>query len=187
MLRLLDDLHTVVVFDMGYGAEEWNRAQRILAEMRDNKIPVQQFRFEDTDQIRLSHGILGVQSGIGQMAGLISCADEFIGYDSACQHIAAALRIPTLTIFAGTNNPRFIRRWSACGEETTTIIHINSHLEMNSSMIEGIVERIMQERFAVTRSTPSPPQRTIKTNILEQSVADNNQRKHEYRDRTSKR
>lgn len=187
MFRLLDDLHTVVVFDMGYGAEEWNRAQRILAAERNNKIPVQQFRFEDIDKIHLSHGILGLQSRIGQMAGLISCADEFIGYDSACQHIAAALRIPTLTIFAGTNNPRFIHRWSACGEEATKIIHINSHLEMNSSMIEGIVERIMQERLPVIRSTLSPPHRIIKTNIIEQSVVDKNQRKYEYRDRTSKR
>ena len=184
MLRLLDDLQTVVVFDMGYGDEEWNRADRILTEVRNKKIPAQQLQFKEIDQICLSYGIVGVQSGIGQMAGLISCADEFIGYDSACQHIAAALRIPTLTIFAGTNNPRFIHRWSACGEETTKIVHINSHLEMDSSMVEGIVERIMQERFPVTRSDPSPPQQTIK--IIEQSVADNNQRKHECRDRISK-
>ncbi len=144
--RLLEDPHTVVVLDMGFGDEEWDRARRILTEVQNHNTPVQQFRFEDMEQISFPHGILAVQSSIGQMAGLISCADEFIGYDSACQHIAAALRITTLTIFAGTNNPRFIRRWSACGQGTTKIIHINSHLEMNSSTIEGTIERIMQER-----------------------------------------
>jgi ADP-heptose:LPS heptosyltransferase len=185
--RLLEDIHAVVVFDMGYGVEEWDRAQRILAEMQNQNIPMQQLGFEDIEQISIPHGILGVQSTIGQMAGLISCADEFIGYDSACQHIAAALRIPTLTIFAGTNNPRFIRRWSACGEGTTKIIHINSPLEMNSSMIEGIVERIMQERIAAIGSAPATVQRTIKSNIGEQTAADMKQRKHKRRDHTSQR
>ncbi|MHC5140497.1 MAG: glycosyltransferase family 9 protein, partial [Planctomycetota bacterium] len=162
MLRLLEDLETVVVFDMGYGDDEWNRAESILAEVRNNKVSAQQLQFDQIDQVHLSHGIVGVQSGIGQMAGLISCADEFIGYDSACQHMAAALRIPTLTIFAGTNNPRFIHRWSACGQETTKIVHINSHLEMDTSMIDGIVERIMQERVPATDCTLSQSEPTSK-------------------------
>ena len=162
MLRLLEDCETVVVFDMGYGDDEWNRAERILAEVRNNKVSAQQLQFDQIDQVHLSHGIVGVQSGIGQMAGLISCADEFIGYDSACQHMAAALRIPTLTIFAGTNNPRFIHRWSACGQETTKIVHINSHLEMDASMIDGIVERIMQERVPATDCTLSQSESTSK-------------------------
>ena len=53
-----------------------------------------------------------VEAGIGQTAALIGTSDDFIGYDSACQHIAASLGIPAVTVFAGTNNPRFIRRWS---------------------------------------------------------------------------
>jgi ADP-heptose:LPS heptosyltransferase len=173
MLRLLEDCETVVVFDMGYGDEEWNRAESILAEVRNNKVSAQQLQrnnkvsaqqlqFDQIDQVHLSHGIVGVQSGIGQMAGLISCADEFIGYDSACQHMAAALQIPTLTIFAGTNNPRFIHRWSACGQETTKIVHINSHLEMDASMVDGIVERIMQERVPATDCTLSQSESTSK-------------------------
>jgi ADP-heptose:LPS heptosyltransferase len=186
ILRLLDDLKTVVIFDMGFGDEEWNRAQSILTEVRNMKIPTQQLRFEEMDQIRLSHGIVGAQSGIGQMAGLISYADEYIGYDSACQHIAAALRIPTLTIFAGTNNPRFIHRWSACGQETTKIIHVNSHLEMSSSMIKGIIERIMQERFPATEAAPSQTQPPIKICTIEKSVPCMSQSQYESRDRISK-
>ena len=58
----------------------------------------------------MSKGIIGVIAGIGDLAALISHSDEFIGYDSACQHIAASLAIPTYTVFAGSNNPRFIRR-----------------------------------------------------------------------------
>jgi ADP-heptose:LPS heptosyltransferase len=162
MRRLLEDCETVVVFDMGFGDDEWSRAERILTEVRKNKIAAQQLQFDQIDQLHLGHGIVGVQSGIGQMAGLISCADEFIGYDSACQHMAAALRIPTLTIFAGTNNPRFIHRWSACGQETTKIVHINSHLEMDTSMIDGIVERIMQERVPATDCTLSQSEPTSK-------------------------
>jgi ADP-heptose:LPS heptosyltransferase len=45
-------------------------------------------------------------------AGLIASTDLYIGYDSAFQHIAAALGVPVIDIFAHTENNRFIERWT---------------------------------------------------------------------------
>jgi hypothetical protein len=94
----------------------------------------------------LSHGIVAVKCDGGEMGALISHSDEYIGYDSACQHIAAAARTPTLTIFAGTNNKNFIRRWSACGDTDCRIVHVNTLTDPAHVDINEVIARIMRER-----------------------------------------
>ncbi len=55
--------------------------------------------------------VLVWQGGIGALAGLIAASDLYIGYDSAGQHIAAALGVPVLTVFVNNSTPRFAQRW----------------------------------------------------------------------------
>ena len=70
--------------------------------------------------------LLGVESTMAEVGALIACSDEFIGYDSACQHLAAALGVPTYTIFAGATNPRFVRRWHAFGPAKNEIVFVDT-------------------------------------------------------------
>ena len=62
------------------------------------------------------------QGGIGALAGLIAASDLYIGYDSAGQHIAAALGVPVLTVFVNNSTPRFAQRWRPFGQGPTAVL-----------------------------------------------------------------
>jgi len=146
LLRLLEDRSSVVLFDKGFGEEEHERAEQLLNELRDRGKIIQEYRFDQLQDTRISNGVIAFQSSIGENSALIKCSDEFIGYDSAFQHIAAALRVPTHTVFAGTNNVRFVRRWRACNIERSEVIHVDtlSHPPMFTD--DDIVERVIESR-----------------------------------------
>jgi ADP-heptose:LPS heptosyltransferase len=156
LLRLLREPNTVVLLDKGFGLEEHTEFEAIAAALQSKGVDMAQMRVGDAVPGDFSHGVLGVESTIGQMAALIGASDEYIGYDSACQHIAAAQGIPTTTVFAGTNNPAFIRRWSAYGDTHCHVIHAGLQPDGRRTDMDDIVERIMQER--IHRSTKSSAQ-----------------------------
>jgi ADP-heptose:LPS heptosyltransferase len=96
--------------------------------------------------VRISSGLISLKTQIGEIAAIISQCDEYIGYDSAGQHIAAAVGTPCLTIFAGSNNMRFIRRWSAFGPERCQIVHVDTLSDPSAIEVDDIIIRIMNER-----------------------------------------
>ncbi len=53
---------------------------------------------------------------------LIGESDLYIGYDSACQHIAAAQGVKTIDIFAGFRSPRMAQRWKPSGPAQVCMI-----------------------------------------------------------------
>jgi ADP-heptose:LPS heptosyltransferase len=59
---------------------------------------------------------------IGVLASLIGQSDLYIGYDSAGQHIAAALGVPCIDVMAGYSSPRILDRWRPTGPRETRII-----------------------------------------------------------------
>ncbi|MBW1774611.1 MAG: hypothetical protein JRJ82_17235 [Deltaproteobacteria bacterium] len=146
ILKLLDEPETVIVLDQGLGHEELERSKAIIKKVEEHGFTTRYGEFDSLDGINISRGIVGVVSGIGEIAALISQCDEFIGYDSACQHIAASLGIPTYTIFAGSNNARFIRRWSACGPAKSKIIHVDTLTHPPMFDTEDIITRIIDSR-----------------------------------------
>jgi ADP-heptose:LPS heptosyltransferase len=137
---------TVVLVDSGFGADEIERAKSLADDIRQCGHMAHETSFAAMDGVSLSHGVVTVGCTIGQMAALIAHSDEYIGYDSACQHIAAAARTPTLTIFAGSNNKNFVRRWSACGDADCRIVHVNTLTDPQHIAVDEIIARIMQER-----------------------------------------
>ena len=157
ILRLLQEPNTVVILDKGFGLEERKEFEAIAAALHSQGIQMAQMSFVDPTHEAFSHGVLGVECTIVQMASLIKASDEYIGYDSACQHIAAAQGIPTTTIFAGTNNPAFIRRWSAYGDKSCHVIHAGLQPDGRCVDVDDIVERIMQERIQRTSKRSSKP------------------------------
>jgi len=154
---------TVVVLDRGFGADEEERCALLMADMHEQGFPGVETPFTATDAPALSHGVVAVECGIGDMAALIAHSDEYIGYDSACQHIAAAVRTPTLTIFAGSNNKNFIRRWSACGDTDCRIVHVNTLTDSEHVDVNEVVGRVMQERALRTPEPPKPAVHEIRT------------------------
>ena len=154
---------TVVLLDRGFGAEEQSRTAAQIDAVRDRGLHALSTGFWDAELPRISHGIVGMDCAIGEVAALISRCDEFIGYDSACQHIAAASRTPTLTIFAGSNNMHFIRRWSACGDTQCKIVHVNTLTDPAHVDTGAVVESIMEDRKAAARVAVKRTHRILET------------------------
>jgi ADP-heptose:LPS heptosyltransferase len=147
LLRALAAIpETVVVLDRGFGADETERTWQLLTDARHCGVPGLEARFAGTNFPSMSHGVLTVECSIAEMAALIAQSDEYLGYDSACQHIAAAVGTPTLTVFAGSNNMNFVHRWSACGDTECKIVHVNTLSDPQHVDVDEIIARIMQDR-----------------------------------------
>ena len=152
--EVLKSPQTVVLLDRGFGEDELSRSDSLISYLRDQGHQTAGARLGDSEYPGISHGIVGVECSIGEIAALIAECDEFIGYDSACQHIAAAAQTPTLTIFAGSNNKSFIRRWSACGNTQCNIVHVNTLTDPRHIDTNEIVQRVMEERTSTIRLSP---------------------------------
>lgn len=154
---------TVVVLDRGFGADEEERSALLLVDAHHCGLPSAETSFAAEDMPVMPHGLVAIECGIGEMAALIAHSDEYIGYDSACQHIAAAARTPTLTIFAGSNNQNFIRRWTACGDTDCRIVHVNMLTDPAHMDVNEVIARIMQERARRSPERRQPRIREVRT------------------------
>ncbi|MEE4262927.1 MAG: glycosyltransferase family 9 protein [Desulfobacteraceae bacterium] len=146
LLSLLQEPDTVIVLDKGFGDQELRDSNLLLEAVKDHGFAVREAAFGTALDNCINSGVIGMQTRIGEIAALIAKCDEYIGYDSACQHIAAALEIPCLTIFAGSNNMRFIRRWSAFGPNSCQIVHVDTLTDPAAIDVEDIITRIMNQR-----------------------------------------
>jgi len=143
---LLRQPGTRVILDMGFGEEELQRSKTILAVAKMSGFKVSQTKFSLIDQLPEEFDLLGVQCSVGEIAALIEQSNEFIGYDSACQHIAAALGVKTYTVFAGTNNVKFIRRWHACGPNTSEILFVDTLTRDTRIDEDELIDRLLDLR-----------------------------------------
>ena len=146
LLSLLREPNTVIVLDKGLGEMELQSSNSLLDAVKQNGYPIKDAVFSAEFNSDINSGMIGLQTRIGEIAAIIAKCDEYIGYDSACQHIAAALQTPCLTIFAGSNNMRFIRRWSAFGANSCQIVHVDTLSDPTAIDVEDIITRIMNER-----------------------------------------
>lgn len=146
LLTLLRESNTVILLDKGFGDQESLHTNSLINAVKAQGYSVLHTVFGAENHEEINWGIIGVQNRIGEIAASIATANEFIGYDSACQHIAAALGTPSITIFAGSNNMRFIRRWSAYGPNSCHIIHVDTLTDPISIDVDDIITRIMQVR-----------------------------------------
>ncbi len=146
LLALLREKNTVVFLDKGAGGMEASGSETLLRVAEASGYSVSRACLGSRQNEVFQHGAIGVETTIGEIAGLIAAADEFIGYDSACQHIAAALETPCVTVFAGSNNMRFIRRWSAFGRNSCRIVHVDTLTDPISIDADDITARVMHAR-----------------------------------------
>jgi len=103
LLRLLTSTGASVLVDEGAGGEETARVQGLCA-----RVP-------------------GVQTWSGAYAPFayaITRAKQYVGYDSAGQHVAAASGTPLISIFAGYPSERMFQRWRPTGRGRIEIIKV---------------------------------------------------------------
>jgi ADP-heptose:LPS heptosyltransferase len=147
LLALLQESSTVVILDRGFGPEEAANTEALLQSIKKHGYVVQEDTFNQAAKnAPLSWGVLALETRMDEIGSLIANGDEFIGYDSACQHMAAALETPCITIFAGSNNMRFIRRWSALSKNSSHIVHADTLNHPLGVDDQDIVTRAMHLR-----------------------------------------
>lgn len=100
LLALLASLGADVLIDLGApGSEEEARVEAALGALGE------------------AAGNIGIHRGpFASFAALIASSSAYIGYDSAGQHVAAALGIPLVSVFQGYASERMLARWRPAGE-----------------------------------------------------------------------
>jgi ADP-heptose:LPS heptosyltransferase len=111
-----------VVLDHGAGEEEAARTKRLADSVRRRGGRVIEMTAGAGDGGGLPCEMMTWRGGIGAWARIIAASDEYIGYDSAGQHIAAALGIPTIGIFSANSTERFRQRWRPTGPGMVRVI-----------------------------------------------------------------
>ena len=148
---ILQHPQTVILLDQGAGDEERRYITALMDKIKEKGSPTRHSTFEGCRDVDISSGVFVLETQIGEIAAIISESDEYIGYDSACQHIAAAVQTPCLTIFAGSNNMRFVRRWSAFGRNRCRIVHVDTLNDPQAIDIDDIIIRIVNERSVLLK------------------------------------
>jgi ADP-heptose:LPS heptosyltransferase len=122
--RLIKD--STLILDKGATGEEREQIDRVVAALRGAGHTVIEIAESDSageiSREKIEAGAITWDGGIGSFAGLIAASDRYVGYDSAGQHIAAALGVPTLTIFVNSSSPAFAERWRPYGPGVIEVI-----------------------------------------------------------------
>lgn len=124
-----------IVLDKGAGEDEIRRADAVIAEAtgiecEGHRVRVVEIHEESlistSGSEQLETDILVWNGRIGMLAALIGESDLYIGYDSAGQHIAAALGVTCIDVFAGFSSPRMLERWRPTGRAETRIVAVDT-------------------------------------------------------------
>jgi ADP-heptose:LPS heptosyltransferase len=117
-----------LIIDCGASSEEAVQGQQLLSALSAQRKTI--LSLNDPDFLSRIHtlrpDILTWRGSLGVFASLIAASNLFIGYDSAGQHIAAALSVPTITIFVNSGSNHFPDRWQPHGPGFIKTIRLNS-------------------------------------------------------------
>ena len=105
-----------LVIDEGSTVDEACMVDEIAASLKERGLVVAKASESTPFEFNGTHvDVLRWNGGLAAFAGLIMSSGLYIGYDSAGQHIAAALGVPVLTVFVNNSTPRFAQRWRPFG------------------------------------------------------------------------
>jgi ADP-heptose:LPS heptosyltransferase len=124
--RLIKD--SALILDKGATSEEREQIDRAVAALRASGRAVIEIdegnRAEAISGAEIEADAITWDGSLGAFAGLIAAGDRYVGYDSAGQHIAAALGVPTLTVFVNTSSPKFAERWRPYGPGVIEVLNV---------------------------------------------------------------
>lgn len=138
-----------IILDKGASVEETALVDKIVAEAtsigldrRVRSIEVTEATLtEHLDATHLDADILVWNGRIGILAALIGESDRYIGYDSAGQHIAAALGVPCIDVFAGSSSPRMLDRWKPTGAAEIQLVPVDTLA--GSANARDVLQRVL--------------------------------------------
>src|SRR5215813_149885 len=123
---LIDD--STLILDKGATPEERQQINRVVRALRAAGHAVIEInegnRAGAISREKIEAGAITWDGGVGAFAGLIAASDRYIGYDSAGQHIAAALGVPTLTFFVNSSSATFAERWRPYGPGFIKVVNV---------------------------------------------------------------
>jgi ADP-heptose:LPS heptosyltransferase len=136
-----------VMLDKGADPDEIARVDTLVAKLGRDGFQVVALD-ERRDQMAVSPevgrgSLVTWQGGIGRFAALIAGSAAYIGYDSAGQHIAAALGVPTIDIFTGFTSPRMPKRWSPYGPAAAHMLVLEAGEPYTSARLEAIIDDVL--------------------------------------------
>jgi len=129
-IGMINDLivNSALILDKGATAEERDQIDRIVATLKASGRAVVEInernRVDVISREKIEADAITWDGGIGAFAGLIAASDRYVGYDSAGQHIAAALRVPTRTIFVNSGSATFAERWRPYGPGVIEVFNV---------------------------------------------------------------
>jgi ADP-heptose:LPS heptosyltransferase len=136
-----------IVLDKGAGEDETSRADAVVNSAtrieREGRrviaVEIDEHSLtEERPSLTPDADILVWNGRIGMLAGLIGESDLYIGYDSAGQHIAAALGVRCIDVFAGFSSQRMLDRWRPAGRAETRIVAVDS-------VGDGAAQKVLSE------------------------------------------
>ena len=132
--------NVAVLLDKGVSKEEASRADHLANQLGGRELPpIQNALSSDPFP---GPGLYTVTTSIGQISGLIAAADGYIGYDSACQHIAAAVNTNCITIFVTKKSVRFVNRWSCYGTNFRYTVYVDGSKKEDQEYTDEALYRI---------------------------------------------
>ena len=111
-----------LILDKGGTPDERAQVDALTASLRAAGHTVSELNAANTNLESASPAVVTWDGSIGAFAGLIAASDQYVGYDSSGQHLAAALGVPTLTVFVNSNAPRFAERWRPFGKGAVNLV-----------------------------------------------------------------
>jgi ADP-heptose:LPS heptosyltransferase len=149
---------STLILDKGGSEDEREQVNRLVAAIKSQGKMVVEVDERGSDAMlgreTIRADIVTWDGGIGSFAALVAGSDEYIGYDSAGQHIAAALRVPTLTIFANTDSPLFAERWRPYGPGIIEVVNFDpSSLVKKAGTLNEILERVLVTHHRLSKNS----------------------------------
>lgn len=120
LLLLLRSRGYAVVLDQGAGNEELLRTSYLIDSVRETGASVS--RLGDTAEPFADLNFW--RGSLSGFAGYIAASDLYVGYDSAGGHLAAALGVPGIDIFAGAASQSMIEHWTPWGKAPAAVIAV---------------------------------------------------------------
>jgi hypothetical protein len=85
---------------------------------------------------------IGIHTGsFASFAAMIAASSLYFGYDSAGQHVAAAMGVPVVSVFKGFANERMLARWTPHGPGPVTVLRADQFQD-SSSLLETTVKAL---------------------------------------------
>ncbi len=145
LLGLLRRLGFRIVLDYGGGEDEARVVDKRVGSFLGSSTHVKTAR----DAVGKRADLMTIRGTLGEFGGWMHEADVFVGYDSASAHLAAALGVPVVEVFAGAPNGRFRQRWTPFGDTDVCVIPADGPDVLARVELELVAHRDRGGRFGL--------------------------------------